>query len=227
MSNVTLEARSLSVCYRNAKKNAVTDVSFSLHESEVLCIQGRSGSGKSTIMLAILGMLYEYQAVASGSIWYGGQNLLTLSQEKYKGIRWKEIAMVPQSSMNSFNPVYTVRYSLREMMLLGNRWISIEEMQKREEELMRMVYLDHHVLSCYAHELSGGMKQRAAIAMALVYNPRILILDEATTGLDVKTQADVLGTVLRVKQEDGMSILFVSHDTELGNAFSDRMVELP
>lgn len=99
-------------------------------------------------------------------------------------------------------------------------------MARREERLMEIVHLDKKVLDCYAHEMSGGMKQRAAIALALVYSPRLLILDEATTGLDNKVQADVLGTILQIKKETNMTILFISHNAQLADKISDRRVEM-
>jgi peptide/nickel transport system ATP-binding protein len=176
-------------------------------------------------MLGILGMLQEYDGEASGEIIYKGKDLLKMPECELRNIRWKEIAMVGQSSMNSFNPMYTIRQTFREMLRLKEH-ISLEYMKEREEQLMDMVHLDKRSLSSYAHELSGGMKQRAAIALALIYNPKILILDEASTGLDIKTQADVLGTLLQIKREQNMALLFISHDEELGNNISDRMIEL-
>lgn len=99
-------------------------------------------------------------------------------------------------------------------------------MVRREERLMDVVHLDRSVLNCYAHEMSGGMKQRAAIALAMIYTPRLLILDEATTGLDIKVEADVLGTILQIKKQTNMTILFISHDARLGDQISDRRVEM-
>jgi peptide/nickel transport system ATP-binding protein len=173
-----------------------------------------------------MGMLPVYNAIAEGSIFYGGKNLLTLSESEMQPFRWQEISLVPQSSMNSFNPVYTIRQTLREMLRLRKASITKQEMKLREEWLMELVHLEKRVLDCYAHEMSGGMKQRAAIALAMIYEPKILILDEATTGLDLKSQADVLGTILQVKRKRNMAILFISHDAELGNNFSERIVEL-
>jgi peptide/nickel transport system ATP-binding protein len=204
----------------------VENLNFSVHTSEIVSLRGKSGAGKSTVVLGIMGMLGEYRAQTEGEILYRGRDILSLSGEEMRKIRWKEIALVPQSSMNAFNPRYTLRQSLREMMLQEDRRMSKEKMALREACLMDMVYLDKQVLSCYAHEMSGGMKQRAAIALAMIYDPRVLILDEATTGLDIKSQADVLGAILRIKQEQDMTILFISHDAELADNFSDRRVEL-
>lgn len=223
---VMLEAEKLSIRYLDSRDYVVKDFSFSLYEGEILCLRGRSGIGKSTVAAAVMGMLPACNAEAKGSISYEGTDLLRCSEEDWRRIRWKEIALVPQSSMNAFNPVYTVRRTLREMMRLEDKKISGAEIARREERLMEIVHLDKKVLDCYAHEMSGGMKQRAAIALALVYSPRLLILDEATTGLDNKVQADVLGTILQIKKETNMTILFISHNAQLADKISDRRVEM-
>ena len=221
-----LEVKNLSVQYDNNAEYVFQDFSFDLFKSEILCLQGRSGTGKSTIMAAILGMLPDYNARGEGEILYKGKNLLTCDEKDMGRIRWREISLVPQASMNSFNPVYTMRQTLREMLLLENKNLDDAQCRLREEELMDMVHLDKSVLNSYPHELSGGMKQRAAIALGIIYHPDILILDEVTTGLDIKMQADVLGTILGMKKREGTTILFISHDAELGNQFCDRKVEL-
>ncbi len=226
MSHSILQIKSLSVFYKNAKKPVVDGFNLNLYKNEILCLRGASGSGKSTIVAGIMGMLEDYDARVVGNVFYGNVDMLSLSEEKKKMIRWHEIALVPQFSMNLFNPVYTIRQTLREMMYIKDKNITQAKLQERESFLMEMVHLDKSVLGCYAHEMSGGMKQRAAIALAMVYSPKILILDEATTGLDIKIQADVLGTILRLKKTSDMTILFISHDAELGNNISDRMVEI-
>lgn len=224
--NPLLAAQNLSIRYLGADEWVVRNFSFELAEGEILCLRGRSGIGKSTVTAAIMGMLTVSGAQADGALLYRGTDLLRCGERALRDIRWREIALVPQSSMNAFNPVYTVRKTLREMMKLENRHISRDEMRAREERLMDVVHLDRSVLGCYAHEMSGGMKQRAAIALAMVYTPRLLILDEATTGLDIKVQADVLGTILQIKRETNMTILFISHDAQLGDKISDRRVEM-
>lgn len=221
-----LAANDLSIRYYDCDEWAVRNFSFALWEGEILCLRGRSGVGKSTVTAAMMGMLPVWGAEAEGSLLYRGTDLLYCGERKLRDIRWKEIALVPQSSMNAFNPVYTVRKTLREMMRLENRRISRDEMREREERLMEIVHLDRSALDCYAHEMSGGMKQRTAIALAMVYTPRLLILDEATTGLDIKVQADVLGTILQLRRETNMTILFISHDAQLGDKISDRRVDM-
>ena len=227
MSEERLIITDLSIRYNNSDVCAVENFNLILHENEILCLRGRSGIGKSTVTAAIMGMLPEHNAVAEGgSILYNGQDLLRCPESVMGKIRWREIAIVPQSSMSSFNPAYTIRKSIREMLRLENKRISKEEMKMREEALMDRVSLGKRALDCYPHEMSGGMKQRAAIAMAMVYTPRLLILDEATTGLDIKVQADVLGTILEIQRNTRMAVLFISHDAELGDKLSSRKVEM-
>lgn len=225
MSNI-LEVKNLCIRYLDSDTDVVHNFSFDLGEGEILCLRGKSGIGKSTVTAAIMGTLDICNAAATGEILYNNENLISCSEDVMRKIRWREIALVPQSSMNAFNPAYTIRKTLREMMKLENRKVTKQEMKLREERLMDVAHLDRAVLDCYAYEMSGGMKQRAAIALAMIYTPKLLILDEATTGLDLKVQADVLGTILQIKQETNMSILFISHDAQLGNQISDRKVEL-
>jgi ABC-type glutathione transport system ATPase component len=227
MSDVLLCARRLTIHYAGNPEPVVRDFSFELQRGQVLCLAGRSGAGKTTVTAAIMGMLDRIGAKAQGQLLYDGRDLLTMSAQEYASVRWREIALVPQSSMNSFNPVDTIGQCLDEMLRLQDRHMKREQMQRRKEELLCAVQLERDVLGCYAHELSGGMKQRAAIALALVYTPRLLILDEATTGLDSKVQADVLGTILQIQRKHQMSILFISHDAALGRAFADAQVNLP
>lgn len=226
MNKPLLSAKNLSIRYLDSDEYVVKNFNFELYKGEILCLRGRSGSGKTTVTAAVMGMLPVCNAEATGNLYYNDIDLINASESELRKLRWREIALVPQSSMNAFNPVFTIRKTLREMMLLENKQISKAEMTRREEELMDMVHLDRSVLGCYAHEMSGGMKQRAAIALSVIYSPKLLILDEATTGLDIKVQADVLGTILQLKQRTDMSILFISHDAELGDRISDRRVEM-
>lgn len=226
MQELLMQAKNLSIRYLDSTASVVNDFSFSLYTGEILCLRGRSGIGKTTLTAAMMGMLPLCNAAATGELVYRGIDLIHAGEDQLRPLRWKEIALVPQSSMNAFNPVYTIRKTLREMMQEKDRRISADAMQRREEELMDMVHLDRSVLNCRAHEMSGGMKQRAAIALAIVHSPRLLILDEATTGLDIQVEADVLGTILQLKQQTNMTILFISHDAHLGDQISDRRVEL-
>lgn len=222
-----LQVQDLCIKYSSADTCVINQLNFDVLEGEILCLHGRSGAGKSTVVWAITGMLAEYDAVCQGGhIWYHGLDLLHCSEKERQAIRWKEIALVPQSSMNSFNPVFTIGKTIEEMLKLQGGQMTKAQRQSRMEELMGMVHLKPQVLDCYPHQLSGGMKQRAAIALGILFDPKLLILDEATTGLDILIQADVLGTILELKKQKHITILFISHDAELARNFCDRRIEL-
>ncbi len=222
-----LEVQELCIKYRGAASCVINHLSFDVKEGEILCLHGRSGAGKSTIVWAITGMLPEYDASCEGGhIWYHNMDLLHCTEKERQAIRWKEIALVPQSSMNSFNPVFTIGKTMEEMLKLQGGKMTKEQRRAKMEEFMEMVRLKPEILDCYPHQLSGGMKQRAAIALSILFDPKLLILDEATTGLDILIQADVLGTILELKKRKNMTILFISHDAELAKSFCDRRVEL-
>ena len=224
-----LEIENLSISYFNSSKPVVDGFSLFLYEDEILSLHGCSGAGKSTIVYAIMGALSLNNAVCtSGAIYYKNKNLLALSDDAMRKIRWHEISLVPQASMASFNPVFTIAETLLEMLNSNEstRLWGREQKHARMRELMDMVRLDQHVLNCYPHQLSGGMKQRAAIALAIIFNPKILIMDEATTGLDILVEADVLGSILQLKNSNNMSVLFISHDADLSAKFAHRQVFL-
>lgn len=224
-----LEVKNLTVRYRDAKEPVVKDLSFSVKEREILCLHGPSGKGKSTVVWALTEMLEAYHAEASGEITLGGKTLsysMGRSLPKKRMFTWRDIALVPQSSMTSLNPVYTIRKTLLETMYACGCEGGRKEKEERLLELLERVRLEPKVLDAYPHELSGGMKQRAAIALAILFHPSLLILDEATTGLDLLIQAQVLGTILDLRDKQGMTILFISHDRTLAENFCDRWVEL-
>lgn len=206
------------------------DFSFRLERGECLCLHGPSGCGKSTAVWAILGVLEKRGGFARGSIFYYKKEeklqLLPHDEKIMRELRWKEIALVPQSSMNSFHPVYTIRKTMKEMLELGAEKMTKGQIEARCGELLEMVQLPHSVLDAYPHELSGGMKQRSAIALALLLNPRLLILDEATTGLDVIVEADILWLLKKLRKEKDVSMLFISHDDRISDAFCDRRLEV-
>lgn len=222
-----LKVNNLTIRYKDAYEPVVQNLSFELHKGEILCISGKSGAGKSTIVWALMEMLAEYNATASGSIHFNGKTLEYKMEDLQKKIwNWREIALVPQASMSGFNPLYTIGETMMEMMDLYEGKGRKEEKQKRIIELLSSVRLDSSVFHAYPHELSGGMKQRVAIAMGIMFHPQVLILDEATTGLDLLIQAEVLGTILELKKEQDISILFISHDRELAENFCDRQILL-
>ena len=229
MNKVVLEVKSLTIKYNDASVPVISDLSFSINEGEILGLRGRSGKGKSTVVWALTQMLDEYNAQASGEIVLGDKTLKYPIETKDKQKRvfnWRNLALVPQSSMSSFNPVYSIRRTMMETLRTYGESHGREADEKFLSKICEMVRLDPKILDCYPHELSGGMRQRAAIGLAIMFNPRLLILDEATTGLDLLIQAQVLGTILELRQKYNMTILFISHDKTLARSFCDRQIEL-
>lgn len=225
MKQGILEAKDLTVGYAKNPKPAVTGLDFSLGEGETLCLHGQSGCGKSSVVWAIMGMMDALGGYVQGNLRYRDKDLTALSGKEYESIRWREIALVPQSSMSSFNPVYKIGKTLDEMLCLQKEITEKKERRGICMELMEIVRLKPNTLDSYPHELSGGMRQRAAIALAILLQPQILILDEATTGLDVLVEADILWMLKKLRMQKNMSMLFISHDTRIANAFCDRRIE--
>ncbi|WP_018589521.1 dipeptide/oligopeptide/nickel ABC transporter ATP-binding protein [Terrisporobacter glycolicus] len=195
----------------------VEDINFDLDYSKVLGIIGPSGSGKSTIIWSILGMIEEMGGSFKGDIKFEGEKL------NYRPT-WNEISIVPQLAMNSFNPVLKIKDSIDELYQFSN--MSKEYFDKNVEELLKMVDLEKYILNSYPHQLSGGMKQRIAIVCALCTNPKLLILDESTTGLDLLVEAEILYYLKNIKESLNLSIIFVSHDKRLVNAFCDEIINM-
>ena len=221
-----LTVEHLSIRYRDAVEPAVRDLSFSMASGEILGLHGPSGAGKSTVVWALMGMLEAYNACGSGSISFLGETV-DLARSPH-GLRrsWRDIALVPQSSMSALNPVATIGQTMLEMMRAHEGRGHRRQRLGRAAELMDLVHLDPGVLRAYPHELSGGMKQRISIALAMLYTPKLLILDEATTGLDLLVEAEILGTILELQQRNQMGILMISHDRRLTEAFCHRQVEI-
>lgn len=224
--NQLLTVDHLTICYRDAVEPAVRDLSFSMASGAILGLHGPSGAGKSTVVWALMGMLEAYNTRGTGTVSFLGDTV-DLAQNPHGLHRsWRELALVPQSSMSALNPVATIGQTMLEMMEAhegrGNR----RQRLGRAEELLELVHLNPGVLRAYPHELSGGMKQRISIALAMLYAPKLLILDEATTGLDLLVEAEILGTILELQQRNQMGILMISHDRRLTDAFCHRQVEI-
>jgi peptide/nickel transport system ATP-binding protein len=215
-----LDVRDLSVAFRAHASTliALRGVSFSLYQGRTLALVGESGSGKSVSALAIMGLLPRNGFVRGGAILYrrsdGRAGDLTASSEaEMRALRGAEIAMIFQEPMSSLNPLFTVGDQIGEMLLLHSD-MDARARRRRVVEMLEIVEIPAAAsrLNSYPHELSGGMRQRVMIAMALVCNPALLIADEPTTALDVTIQAQVLDLMLRLQKELGMSILFITHD---------------
>lgn len=201
-------------------------MSFNLKKGEILGLVGHSGSGKSTVAWALLGMIRHLGGDCSGEIFFHGTNLVGAGEKVYSKIRWKEIALVSQAAMNSFNPVMKIGQSIREILKFHCPEMNDEEIFSRCQELMELSQLFREVLFYYPHQMSGGMKQRAALALALACHPQLLILDEATTGLDVLTEANLLKVIKNIQSMTKMSIIYISHDLRVVRDFCDRYIVL-
>ncbi|MEM1604949.1 MAG: ABC transporter ATP-binding protein [Fervidicoccaceae archaeon] len=187
-------------------------MSFSLEKETVLGIAGESGSGKSTLAWSIMGLPPPPGRIIGGRIFIDGIDVLSLKEEeRRRKILWQKVSMVFQGAINAFNPVYTIGYQIAEPLILHRGYSKKEALQKAAE-LVKSVGLNPDVIHRYPHELSGGMKQRAVIAMALALDPPLLIADEPTTALDVVVQAQILNLLKKLKFERKLSVILITHD---------------
>ena len=222
-----LDVRDLRLHYGTPRGpvRAVDGVSFSVEErGEVVGVVGESGSGKTSLALALLRLLPRNVSLYDGAITLQGTELMALSSEDFRQqVRWKRISMVFQGAMNALNPVLKVGHQVAEPMLLDG---SVRKAQayREVEGLLEMVGLPREVFHRYAHELSGGMKQRVVIAMALVLKPELVILDEPTSALDVSVQAQIINLLKRLKRDPGISMLFITHDIALASDLCDHII---
>ncbi len=209
-----LEAEHLTIGYRTRKGilRAVEDVSFSLEKGGSLGFVGESGCGKTTIGMALMGLLPENGKIFGGRIRFKGRDIASLPLAEQRKIRWKEIAMIFQAAMNALNPVQRVGDQIAEAIRLHEPGVGREEADSRVESLFSLVGIPAERIRNYPHQYSGGMKQRAIIAMALACRPEIIVADEPTTALDVIVQAQILKEIRRVREELNVGILFISHD---------------
>ncbi|WP_158866596.1 ABC transporter ATP-binding protein [Leifsonia sp. AG29] len=223
MTVALLEVTDLSVVYRprdHAPHHAVRNVTFTVEKGEFVGLVGESGCGKSTLGNAILQLLSKPAAVEGGSVVFDGRRLDRMSDDELRAIRWVSLSTVFQSSMNSLNPVLTIATQFRDTFRAHRAPAS----RDRAAELLRMVDLEESVLDAYPHELSGGMKQRVALALALALSPELVVLDEPTTGLDVLVQRRILDRLRTLQAELGFAVLFVSHDIGTVLELSDRVL---
>lgn len=209
-----LSVRNLTLEYKTRKGyvSAVNDVSFELMAGQAMGLVGESGCGKSTIAMALLRLSPDNAVIRQGQILLDGQDLLKLSEQELREIRWARISMVFQAAMNALDPVYRVGDQIIEAM--DRHQADLTEEQKRQSviELFQLVGIDAKMISRYPHEFSGGMRQRAVIAMALACNPSVIIADEPTTALDVIVQDQVLRELSRIQKTLNMSMIYISHD---------------
>ncbi|MFZ1731929.1 MAG: ABC transporter ATP-binding protein [Bacteroidota bacterium] len=221
-----LEVKNLTTVFETSegKAVAVDDTSFALYHGETLGIVGESGCGKSVTALSIMRLIQRPGYIRSGEIIFGERDLLSLSEKKMRMVRGREIAMVFQEPMTSLNPVFTIGDQLTEGLLYHHNFSWTDAYDASVDMLTRVGIADpHDVMLAFPHQLSGGMRQRALIAMALTCGPTVLIADEPTTAIDVTIQAQVLKLLNELKIEFGMSVLLITHDLGVVAETCDRV----
>ncbi|HVX45354.1 MAG TPA: ABC transporter ATP-binding protein [Mycobacteriales bacterium] len=230
-----LEIQDLCVDYRMGKKSTVPvvrDVSLELYPDESVALVGESGCGKTTLALAMLRLLPKLGVVRSGSIRFRKRtgdmiDLLALGESDLRRFRWTEAAMVYQGAQNSLNPLIRIRTQFLETAKAHSRHTSTREIEDRARELLHLVQLEPaRVLPAYPHELSGGMRQRVLIALGLLLDPQLVILDEPTTALDILTQRAIVEVLRNLQRQLHFSMLFVSHDLALAAELADRVATM-
>ncbi len=229
-----LEVEDLRVEYLTAtgRVRVVDDVSFTVRRGEIVGLAGESGSGKTTIALAILRLLKAPAAITGGRVLFEGRDLLGLGEAELRRVRGRKISLVTQSAMSALNPVITIGEQLVDA-IEEHEGVSRRRGLERARRLLELVGLDGARVASYPHELSGGMRQRVVIAMALALEPPLIVMDEPTTALDVVVQRELLGEIARLRDQRGFSILFITHDlslmlelcTRIGVLYAGRLAE--
>jgi peptide/nickel transport system ATP-binding protein len=239
-TETVLEVKHVSVDYASASGavHAVDDVSFSLARGQIFGLAGESGSGKSTLAYAIARLLRPPAIVTQGQVLYyprpgaagkNGKNtpapvdVLRLRPEELRAFRWRTLSIVFQSAMNALNPVLTIGAQITDVLRAHEPAMPRKAQQERAAELLRLVGISADRLQSYPHELSGGMRQRAIIAIALALNPEIIIMDEPTTALDVVVQREILAEIMALRERLGFSVIFITHDLSLLLEITDQI----
>ncbi len=209
-----LSVDNLSIGYQTKKGvlKAVNDISFDIEQGRSLGFVGESGCGKTTIGMTLMGLLPDNASILSGDINFMGKNLTRFTEDQWRDIRGKDVAMIFQAAMNALNPVFRVGDQISEAVTTHHPAMSANEVNDRLKTLFSMVEIPEHRISDYPHEYSGGMKQRAIIAMALACNPKLIIADEPTTALDVIVQDQILKEIKKIQEALNLSLIFISHD---------------
>jgi peptide/nickel transport system ATP-binding protein len=224
-NDIVLNVQNLCVNYETDSGDVVAanHINFKVFKGEILGLVGESGCGKTTTAMAILQLVQPPGRIIRGEAVLNGIDLLKLNERELRKIRWKEIALIPQGAMNSLNPVYKVKDQISETILAHEGRISTSDLEKRIFSLFDMVDLPERVYDMYPHELSGGMKQRVCIAMAIALYPRLIVADEPTSALDVIVQRVVAQSLINVKKKMGVSMILIGHDMGLQAQLVDRI----
>lgn len=223
-SQPLLSVIDLEVEYRTkrGRVKAVDHVSFDINNNEVLGLAGESGCGKSTIAHAVTRILRPPAYITGGQILFKGTDILKMSEDQLRAFRWEHLSIVFQSAMNALNPILTVGAQIIDA-IQAHMPVSKDEARARALELLDVVGIHGNRIDSYPHQLSGGMRQRAVIAIALALNPEMIIMDEPTTALDVVVQKQIIQEIRQLKDKFGFSILFITHDLSLLVEFSERI----
>ncbi|TDW21808.1 ABC transporter ATP-binding protein [Kribbella kalugense] len=222
MPDQLLEVRDLTVSYDTGEHPvvAVDHVDLDVQAGEFVGIVGESGCGKSTLLFAIAQLLSSPAAITGGSVKFLGQNLVTMSEKKLAALRWRDFSVVMQSAMNALNPVKSIGAQFQDTIMAHDEVVD----DNRPAEVLRLVGIDPIHLKSYPHQLSGGMRQRAMIAMALLFTPDLIIMDEPTSALDVVAQRSLMVQIKELQRKLGFAVIFVTHDMSLVSHFSDKLV---
>jgi peptide/nickel transport system ATP-binding protein len=220
-----LEVRELSVEYltETADVRAVDRVSFTVEPGEFVGIVGESGSGKSTLLFGVARLLSPPGEVVGGRVIFRGQDMIQLGPGDLRHMRWRDFSMVMQSAMNALNPMKSIGAQFKDT-LEAHGSSSDEEIRRRSADVLQMVGIDPVHLGSYPHQLSGGMRQRAMIAMALLFTPALVMMDEPTSALDVVAQRSLMTKIKDLQRRLGFAVIFVTHDMSVVSRFSDRVM---
>ena len=224
MSNTLISVKNLSVDYitDTIPIRAVRDVSFEISSGEIFGLVGESGSGKSTVVQAMMRILAPPAIISGGKVIINSENIMTATESDIIRFRWKRISIVMQSALNALNPVLSIREQIHDV-LKTHKGLVGKDADDRAKELLSLVDIDYNRLDSYPHQLSGGMKQRIVIAIALAIMPPIIIMDEPTTALDVIVEREIISKIIDLRKKLGFTILFITHDLNLLLEFADRL----
>ncbi|GAA1573347.1 ABC transporter ATP-binding protein [Kribbella hippodromi] len=223
MSVLTVDGLTVDYLTGDRPVRACDDVSFELQRGEILGVAGESGSGKSTLITALTRLQRPPAVTTAGRIEFNGTDLVTLSADELRKLRWTSLAIVLQSAMDALNPVMRVGAQFVDVLRAHDKSMSRKDAWARAAELLGMVGISADRVRSYPHELSGGMRQRASIALALACGPELVVMDEPTTAVDVVMQRQILAQVLRLRRELGFAVVFVTHDLSLLLELADRI----
>jgi peptide/nickel transport system ATP-binding protein len=223
VSGLTVEYAATTKAGGESPVRAVDDVSFDVAAGEFVAIVGESGCGKSTLLFAVAQLLSPPAAITAGSVTFRGQDLVAMTDRRLAAIRWENLSVVMQSAMNALNPVMSVGAQFADA-LRAHGMSSRKAIAARSAEVLRLVGIDAVHLKSFPHQLSGGMRQRAMIAMALLFTPDLVIMDEPTSALDVVAQRSLMTQIKELQREIGFAVVFVTHDMSLVSHYSDRLM---